>query len=211
MYKNGGVVLEIGAAENVTASGERVYTRLYVKVDGITVMEAKDRGVRNFGAIIRSDTYKRCNVYTAKDVEWTFGTVQKTDWYDLTGQFSTLYANTGNEMTAGALPSRKNVSFETKLTFGDIEFSDDYKFQITFMKEGSALYSKAGYRLTITATQLLLRADRYQVNIDTDAAVAKRPDSIGPGKTILLEIGTQETFMDGVYVGDKIFVLQKVK
>ncbi len=206
MYKNGGAVLEIGAVENVAASGERVYTRVYVKLDGETIMEYLDRGIRNFGSIVLSDTYKRCNVYTAKDVEWTFGEVEKVDWYDLTGQFSTLYGYTGSEMTAGTLPRNKNVAIVTKLTFGDVEFSKDYIFQLCFIKNSSALNSRCGYRLKITESQLLLRGDRYQINIDTDAAVRARPDSIGPGKTVELEIGTQEVFTDGEYFGDKIYV-----
>ena len=214
LYTSNGFVLEFGAV-NYTYEGDFLYTLVTAKVNGETIFEYKDYMQMEFGDRIVVDSYLRCSLRTAKEGV-TYGTAQVVDWYELSGEISTLYNHTtdnasgGLEYSMGNLPRNKNVAFKAKVTFGDVGYDAEHSRNIWFLKMTDVMFDHGtGYYFEWNSSVIRLGAyvpseDGYPVKrIGVEGTT---PQGISPNSTVILELGSVEMSLDGEHLADYIYV-----
>ena len=134
MAADDGFILEFGATDCLL-NGDRLYTLVYVKVNGTIVLQAEHSGTQPAGTAVAvggkgssfhdawgSTSRTSCDTSTALEpVRLTFAAedeIRKVDWYEATGQVSIDFC-TGNVNAytpGGDLKARENVALTLKIT-----------------------------------------------------------------------------------------------
>ena len=214
MYESSGSLLEFGAV-NYSHEGEFAYTLVTAKINGETVFEYKDYVQMEFGNKLVADTYLRCTLRSAQE-GLTYDVANVVDWYELSGQISTLYDHSttdpskGLEYTMGNLPDSKNVALKTKLTLGDVGYDKDHSRTIWFLKKLDVRYDEGtGYYFTWTDSTIQLGALEQNENgnhVKRIGMEGATPANFACGNTVELELGTIKMYLNNVYVGDCVYV-----
>ena len=214
LYSSNGFVLEFGAV-TYTYEGQFVYTLVTAKVNGETVFEYKDYVEMECGDRIVVDSYLRCSLRTAKE-GLTFASAQVADWYDLSGEITTLYNHTtdnasgGLEYTMGNLPRNKNVAFKANVTFGDVDYDAEHSRNIWFLKATDVMFDHGtGYYFEWNSSVIRLGAYVPNENgypVKRIGVEGTTPQAIAPNNTVLLELGSVAMSLNGTYLADYIYV-----
>ncbi len=143
MYKTEGFILEFGV-QSFVFDGEKVYDRVYVKVNGEEVLTYNDYSPNNLLTEMISDSYGKCEMYA---VELPDVKPEKTVIQDISELWGAYHRNIDEENTLlGFSPDNTSYAFKARLTL----WNQHPELPIgIYQEQGVGTYSGNGYYLIV--------------------------------------------------------------
>lgn len=202
-------LIEVGVV-NHKVDNNKVGVKIYVKVNDEEVLSKNETDVQLGDKLIapyrnRSEDY--FYVYSSKSVgDKKYDVAKEYDFFEITSKETICFDEKNSfykEAVIGEFETSENVSIKAKLSMPINENYINGPY-FGFLKTTNSLWASGGY---------IVQFGKYSVNIKREslgnqvlAATDKLPEALQAGKTVQIEVGAVNFYINDVKVGIHIYV-----